>query len=87
MSISERRRYLRGLANYCSVNVQTWSPGDGKIRFHFYPHDDDSKYFGPSSPMGYALGLGSAITWLEGYKHGKDQGMRLVDGVRQNDEV
>jgi hypothetical protein len=76
--ITERRRYLAGLAKYCYVNICTYSPGDGRTRFHFYPGDDHSEYFGPSTPMGYAIGLSEAIAWMEGYKRGKDQGMRLV---------
>lgn len=75
-----KRSYLRGMAIYCNVTIRTYSPGDGTTRYRFFAPDDKSDYFGPSSGMGTALGISDAISWMEGYRHGFDQGKRFVQG-------
>lgn len=73
-----RRQYLAGMATYCGVTIRTYSPGDGVTRYRFFAPDDKSSYFGPSSGMGTALGLADAISWMEGYRKGYDQGRRCL---------
>lgn len=73
-----KRQYLRGLVNYCGLTCRTYSPGDGITRYRFFAQDDPSDYFGPSTGLGTALGISEAIAWLEGYRAGRIQGMRVA---------
>ena len=67
------RKELFDYARKNGVYVETWSPGDGVIRYRFFSEPAD--YFGgkDSIKLYTALGLKEANTWLRGYVRGKGQ--------------
>lgn len=80
MGKPSKRQYMMGLANYVGVSVSTYSPGDGVTRYRFTLEECD--YFAASgdNKLGTVLGVSDAITWLEGYRAGREQGIRAVTG-------
>lgn len=64
---------VRDRAQFAGVEVDTYSPGDGRTRYRFFKPHSGASYFGhhPSEVLATVLGAGLALTWLDGYYAGK----------------